>query len=174
MIYDAFYMDTRNDKLGKNDCIVFFDRVESVMQRYRFQPKQIYNMGEAGVTTVPRSEKVIEMKGCKQVGQATSRECGELVTHVGIIYANDNFIKVQTIFRDNVRCTNESPVLLIMANHESRLSIKGLDFCKEKGIVVLTIPPHTSNKLQPLDRCLFGTFEKLVPLLALGLIPTQL
>nr|CAD7432912.1 unnamed protein product [Timema monikensis] len=39
------------------------------------------------------------------------------------------------------------------------LSVQGLEFCKREGIVVLTLPSHTSNKLQPLDRCVFGQFN---------------
>ena len=32
-------------------------------------------------------------------------------------------------------------------------------FAKENGIVLLTIPPHTSGKLQPLDKCVYGAFK---------------
>ncbi|KAF2887614.1 hypothetical protein ILUMI_18559 [Ignelater luminosus] len=53
------------------------------------------------------------------------------------------------------------PVLLIMDN-ESHFSVEALDFAKENGIVVLTLPPHTSNKLQPLDKTVVGPFKKFV------------
>lgn len=40
--------------------------------------------------------------------------------------------------------------------------MKAIDFCKEKGIVLLTFPPHCSHKLQPLDRSVYGPFKKMV------------
>lgn len=57
-------------------------------------------------------------------------------------------------------CSKEQPVLIILDNHESHISIEGLSFAKENGIVLLTLPPHCSHKLQPLDRSVFGPFKK--------------
>lgn len=50
----------------------------------------------------------------------------------------------------------------ILDNHVSHLCITGLDYCKVNGIVVLSLPPHCSHKLQPLDRTVFGPFKKSV------------
>jgi len=72
---------------------------------------------------------------------------------------SENFLKVLQHIVKFTRCSREKKILLIMDNHESHLTIAGLDFCKENGIVVLTIPPHTSNKTQPLDRTVFGPFK---------------
>jgi hypothetical protein len=33
---------------------------------------------------------------------------------------------------------------------------------KENGIVMLTLPPHTLHKLQPLDRTVFGPYKAVV------------
>lgn len=55
--------------------------------------------------------------------------------------------------------TKEHPVLLIMDNHESHISIAIIDKAKDNGVVLLTLPPHTSHHLQPLDRCVFGPFK---------------
>ena len=90
---------------------------------------------------------------------------GAAVGALGLVHksgwmTSENFKRVLEFFKGSVRCTKENPVLLIMDNHESHLSVEGLDFCKENGIVVLTLPPHTYNKLQPLDRCVFGPFKK--------------
>lgn len=56
--------------------------------------------------------------------------------------------------------SKERPALLLMDNHESHLSIKGLDFLKENGVVVLTFPPHCTHRLQPLDRSVFAALKK--------------
>lgn len=55
--------------------------------------------------------------------------------------------------------TSDKPMLILMDNHDSHESVKAVDFCKKNGIVLLTIPPHTSNRLQPLYVSLFGPFR---------------
>lgn len=44
-------------------------------------------------------------------------------------------------------------------NHEAHISLKALDIAKTNGIVMLTIPPHTSHRLQPLDKSVYGPFK---------------
>lgn len=73
---------------------------------------------------------------------------------------SDNFLRVLEHFVVHVRCSKERQVILIMDNHESHLSVPAIDYCKENGITILTLPPHTSNKLQPLDRTVFGPFKR--------------
>lgn len=46
-----------------------------------------------------------------------------------------------------------------MDNHDSHLSVEGLELAKSNGLTILTLPPHTSNKTQPLDRSVFGPFK---------------
>ncbi|XP_044764429.1 uncharacterized protein LOC123320994 [Coccinella septempunctata] len=52
-----------------------------------------------------------------------------------------------------------NPTLLLFDNHESHLSIETLNLAKDNGVVILTLPPHCSNKLQPLDVSVFGPFK---------------
>lgn len=49
---------------------------------------------------------------------------------------------------------------LILDNHESHTSLASVDFAKVNGITLLTIPPHTSHRLQPLDVTVFGPFKR--------------
>ncbi|XP_012555022.1 uncharacterized protein LOC105843781 [Hydra vulgaris] len=51
-------------------------------------------------------------------------------------------------------------LLLIMDNHKSHISIELMDKAKESYVVLLTLPPHCSHKLQPLDRSVFGPLKK--------------
>ncbi|ESN90941.1 hypothetical protein HELRODRAFT_145916, partial [Helobdella robusta] len=53
-----------------------------------------------------------------------------------------------------------APALLIMDNHESHLSIDFIDMASKNGVILLTIPPHTSHKLQPLDVSVYGPFKR--------------
>jgi len=39
------------------------------------------------------------------------------------------------------------------------LSLEALMLCKENGVSVLTLPLHSSNKMQPLDVAVFGLFK---------------
>ena len=46
-----------------------------------------------------------------------------------------------------------------MDNHDSHLSVESLELAKRNGVIVLTLPPHTSNKTQPLGRSVFGPLK---------------
>lgn len=59
----------------------------------------------------------------------------------------------------HTRCSVDHKILLILDNHESHVSLKTVDMAKENGIIMLTLPPHTSHKLQPLDRTCYGPFK---------------
>lgn len=72
----------------------------------------------------------------------------------------DNFLLFMKHFVRFVRCSKGKPVLMVLDNHESHLSIPVLNFCKENGVVLLSFPPHTSHKLQPLDRTVFGPLKR--------------
>ncbi|XP_047122364.1 uncharacterized protein LOC105844113 [Hydra vulgaris] len=63
-------------------------------------------------------------------------------------------------FIKSVRPSKTNPVLLILDNHEYYLSINFIDLASDNGVIVLTIPPHTSHKLQPLDITVYGPFKR--------------
>lgn len=41
--------------------------------------------------------------------------------------------------------------ILFLDGHGSHLSVEAIDFCLEKGIELICLPPHSSHRLQPLD-----------------------
>lgn len=55
--------------------------------------------------------------------------------------------------------TQESPVLLILDNHSSHISLQAFNFCKEKHITMLSIPPPSSHRTQPLDVSFYGPWK---------------
>ena len=71
----------------------------------------------------------------------------------------DLFIEYLKHFIHHVRCSETNKVLLILDNHDSHISLQAIDLAKENGIVMLTLPPHTSHRLQPLDRSVYGPFK---------------
>ena len=56
-------------------------------------------------------------------------------------------------------CSPERKILTIMDNHKSHITLAAIDKAREPGIVLLTIPPKTSHKLQLLDKTVFGSFK---------------
>lgn len=51
---------------------------------------------------------------------------------------------------------------MLLDNHDSHLSIEGLNYSKENGITILSFPSHCSHKLQPLDRSVYGPLKKYI------------
>lgn len=53
----------------------------------------------------------------------------------------------------------DNKILLIMDNAECHMSIHAIQYAIDNGIGIVTLPPHTTNKLQPLDVSVFGLFK---------------
>ncbi|KAJ8949557.1 hypothetical protein NQ318_016187 [Aromia moschata] len=51
------------------------------------------------------------------------------------------------------------PVLLITDNHYSHISLEAYTYCRDNHIVMLSIPPHTSHRIQPLDIAFYGPLK---------------
>ena len=71
------------------------------------------------------------------------------------------FIEVMQLVVNVSRSSKADPIILVFDNHESHLSIETLIYAKDYGVHLLTLPPHTSNKTQPLDKSVFGPFKTL-------------
>ena len=66
-----------------------------------------------------------------------------------------HFLKYMQHFQKNARCSKSYPSILILDNHCSHLSVEALDFAYDNGIHMLSLPPHCSHRLQPLDVSIF-------------------
>lgn len=82
-----------------------------------------------------------------------------LVTDSGWI-STDTFLEWLQFFVQSVRPSPDNKCLLILDNHSSHRAIKVLDYAYENNVVLLTVPPHTTHKLQPLDVAVYGPFGK--------------
>lgn len=71
----------------------------------------------------------------------------------------DGFLVYLQHFATYAHCSPENPVLLILDGHASHKSLPAILKARELGIHLLTIPPHTSHRLQPLDRTFFGPLK---------------
>uniref|UniRef100_A0A2A4IUA5 Zinc finger PHD-type domain-containing protein n=1 Tax=Heliothis virescens TaxID=7102 RepID=A0A2A4IUA5_HELVI len=70
-----------------------------------------------------------------------------------------SFVKFLEHFAKYSHASENNRVLLILDNHESHVSIDAINFAKSNGITLLTLPPHCSNKLQPLDIAVYSSFK---------------
>jgi hypothetical protein len=59
----------------------------------------------------------------------------------------------------HTRSSIENPVLLILDNHSSHCTLEAYKYCRENVIVVVSIPPHTSRRLQTLDVAFYGPLK---------------
>jgi hypothetical protein len=62
-------------------------------------------------------------------------------------------------FAGHTSSSIENPVLFILDNHSSHCTLEAYKYCRENGIVVVPIPPHTSHRLQPLDVTCYGPLK---------------
>ena len=72
----------------------------------------------------------------------------------------ETFVKYLEHFIQFTKCNTKNPVLLIMDNHASHISLTASLIGRKHGIVMVTIYPHTSQKLQHLDRTVYGPFKR--------------
>ena len=47
--------------------------------------------------------------------------------------------------------TKETPHLTLLDGHHSHKTLAATDFCRERGILKITLLPHSTDKLYPLD-----------------------
>lgn len=82
----------------------------------------------------------------------TSTENAWTNNDVGVWWLNEVFIP-------QTRLRGSAYRLLICDNHESHISTQFELDCKRQRIVLLTLPPHTSDVLQPLDLRMFSPLK---------------
>ena len=59
----------------------------------------------------------------------------------------------------HTNCSKDNPILLLLDNHDSHVSIDVINKARENGVCMLTFPPHCSHRLQPLDLSVFAPFK---------------
>lgn len=82
----------------------------------------------------------------------------------GILHANgwmngECFLQTLEHLHEKSGSSVENKILLVMDNAECHMNIQVVEFAIEHGIVIVTLPPHTTDKLQPLDVSVFGPFK---------------
>ncbi|XP_025154458.1 tigger transposable element-derived protein 6-like [Harpegnathos saltator] len=64
----------------------------------------------------------------------------------------DVFLQFIKYFVNQTRPSKEQPVLIVLDGHSSHTkSLNVIDYCRESGVILLSLPPHCTHKMQPLD-----------------------
>lgn len=71
-----------------------------------------------------------------------------LLSDSGYMNADLFVIWLQHLF-SHTKPTQDDPLLLILDNHSSHISIPAIQFCRNNNIHLLSLPPHSSHKAQP-------------------------
>ena len=72
---------------------------------------------------------------------------------------SDLFVDWLKHFQASVKSSQQDPVLLVVDNHSSHISLASVLYCREHSIHVTSLPPHSSHKTQPLDVCFYGPLK---------------
>ena len=89
---------------------------------------------------------------------------GTIYGFKGLLHQNgwmnsELFLETLQHIQRKTYCSPDNKVLLIMDNAECHMNIHAVQFAFENDIVIVTLPPHTTAKLQPLDVSIFGPFK---------------
>lgn len=66
------------------------------------------------------------------------------------------FLKWMEHFIEHVKPSRAEPVLLIIDGHTSHTkNIEAIEHARESGVIMISLPPHCTDRLQPLDVAFF-------------------
>ncbi|KAJ8968087.1 hypothetical protein NQ314_002472 [Rhamnusium bicolor] len=82
-----------------------------------------------------------------------------VISDTGYI-TSELFIQWLRHFKDNVVCSKENPVLLLLDGHATHSkNLEALFFARDNGIIMLQLPSHITHRMQPLDVAFFAPLD---------------
>lgn len=91
------------------------------------------------------------MKGCPPGSVGYANGSGWMDT--------EHFVKYLEHFAKHTNASNDRKVLLILDNHSSHRNLDAIEKARSLNIVMISLPPHTSHRMQPLDCCFYGPLK---------------
>ena len=70
---------------------------------------------------------------------------------LGVTWFTDHFLK---------HCGPERPQLILLDSHSSHETLGLIELARENNIHLFALPPHTAQYLNPLDKTVFGPFQR--------------
>ncbi|XP_018574455.1 jerky protein homolog [Anoplophora glabripennis] len=156
---------------NKTEISLFFELLGQLMEKHRFVAKNIYNCDETGISTVQTPGKILAAKGQKRVGSITSWERGKNITLLCAMSAAGGYIPPMFIFprkRLISLLEKDGPAGALYKCSDNgwineHLFVEWLAHLKQHAksnhMHMLSLPPHTSHRTQPLDVSFFGPLK---------------
>ena len=91
------------------------------------------------------------MKGAPPGSLGVPSDTGWMDSRLFVVYLKH--------FNKHANQSESKPILLILDDHQSHKSLDVIDLPKNNYVTLLTLPPHTSHRLQPLDVSFFGPLK---------------
>ncbi|CAF1499166.1 unnamed protein product [Didymodactylos carnosus] len=135
----------------------WFDLLESVFKKHHLfdKPSQIFNCDETGFSDKRANKKVIMRKTIKYTYQKQFGTGAAYNVSTNGWMEEDNFYQwFAEVFLPNVKDIPR-PILLLWDGHGSHKSVRLLELAIQEQIVCISLPPHTTHVLQPLDVVVF-------------------
>lgn len=69
------------------------------------------------------------------------------------------FVESLKHFVSHVQPTIDKKALIVMDNHATHVNLQVVEYARKNHIIILTLPPHCSHRMQPLDVAVYGPFK---------------
>ena len=145
-------------KLPKILCVKGVKRVAKVVSAERGKTITLVCSMNAAGNFIPPAFIFPRVRMCKDFLDSAPPESLGLAQKSGWMN-KELFPEYLQHFAKHTKPSPGDPVLLILDNHTSHLSLAAIDYCRKHSIVMLTLPPHGSHMMQPLDVTFFGPFK---------------
>ncbi|CAG4975337.1 unnamed protein product [Parnassius apollo] len=70
------------------------------------------------------------------------------------------FLDWMHFFVEHVRPSADKKVLLLLDNHESHKYYPALEYASKNSVIILSLAPHTTHKMQPTDVAVYGPLKR--------------
>ncbi|KAJ8876416.1 hypothetical protein PR048_020861 [Dryococelus australis] len=179
--------DSRVSGFNRDKVKVFYDNLDELFDKHHFPADRVFNVDETGLSIVQsKILHVVGHRGKCQIGVLTAQERGSLMTVIVCMSATGTFVPPMRIFpRTNMSLLlmRGAPpgsisachpsgriqsnlfkqwfdVLLVLDGHHSHTrDIEVIDLALVNNVHLVTLPPHCTHKIQPLDKTLMGPLK---------------
>ena len=69
---------------------------------------------------------------------------------------NEVFVQWLEHFTKYAKRSKDAPIILILDGHGTHKTLSAIEFARDHGIIMISLPPHTTHELQPLDLTFLG------------------
>ena len=71
----------------------------------------------------------------------------------------DLFVRWLKHFVQHVKPSAENKVILVLDGHASHKSLAAVEYARDNFVVMISLPPHSTHHMQPLDKTIFGPLK---------------